>query len=113
MAKFLPAGVTPDYKYRISLEGDGYDIRTRWNSRSESWFIYLGRTGRTPVLKTRGVTGRDLLSAYTNEDLPPGKLYVIDVEKGFGRITEDGFGLDKRFRLLYVRSDEDDPILGG
>tara|TARA_Y100000593_G_scaffold94032_1_gene191199 strand:- start:15932 stop:16273 length:342 start_codon:yes stop_codon:yes gene_type:complete len=113
MAKFLPSGVTVDYKYRVSLEGDGYDIRTRWNNRSQSWYIYIGRTGRNPVLKTRAVVGRDLLAAYSNEDLPAGKLYVVDVEKGFGRPSEDDFGIDKRFRLLYVRSDEDDPILGG
>lgn len=113
MAKFIPSGVTVDYKYRISLEGSGYDIRTRWNSRSQSWFVYIGPTGRDPVIKTRAVTGRDLLSSYSSEDLPDGKLYVVDVEKGFGRPSDDDFGIDKRFRLLYVNSTEVDPILGG
>jgi len=112
MSKFLPGGVTTDYKYRVSLDGSAYDIRVRWNTRSESWYIYIGRTGRTPVLKTRAVVGRDLLSTYDLEDLPPGKLYVVDMEKYFGRPSEDNFGVDQRFRLLYINEGEEDPFLG-
>lgn len=112
MSKFLPGGVTTDYQYRITLDGDAYDIRVRWNTRSESWYLYIGTTGRTSVLKTRVVVGRDLLAAYSLDGIPPGKLYVVDMEKGYGRPSEDDFGIDKRFRLLYVNEGEDDPILG-
>lgn len=110
--KFLPIGDTVDFKYRVNLEGVAYDIRTRWNSRSESWFLYIGPTGRDPALKTRITTNQNLLSSYTNNNLPSGKLYLLDVEKTFGRPSVDDVGLNKRFRLLYLNSDETDFITG-
>lgn len=112
MAKFLPCGDTADFEYRVDLEGDGYDIRTRWNSRSGSWFIYIGPTGREPVVKARACTLSDMLRTYRGKDgVPQGKLYVVDNEKGYGRPSRNDFGINKRFRLLYVNSTEDDPFL--
>ena len=106
MPSYLPGGETPDFKYRISLDGAAYDIRTRWNSRSESWFLYIGPTGRDPVLKTRLTTVTEILSRYSYEGLPPGRLFLVDTEKSFGRPGRDDFGPNKRFRLFYVNADE-------
>lgn len=111
MSKFLPIGDTPDFRYRVDLEGQGYDIRLRWNSRSQSWYIYIGFTGEEPAVKTRLVNGYNLLEPYRGvEGAPPGNLYVVDIEKAYGRPSLDDVGLEQRFRLLYVRSTEDDPI---
>jgi len=110
--KFLPIGDTVDFKYRTNLEGSAYDIRTRWNSRSQSWFIYIGPTGRDPVLKTRLTTNQNVLASYSNQSLPPGKLYLLDIEKTYGRPSVDDIGFNKRFRLLYINSDETDFITG-
>lgn len=112
MAKYIPCGDTADFKYRIDLEGVGYDIRTRWNGRSESWFLYIGLTGQNPSIKTRITTLSDLLAPYRGtEGVPEGSLRLIDNEKGFGRPSRDDFGINKRFRLIYINSDEDDPFL--
>lgn len=110
MAKYLPSGESADFKYRISLEGTGYDIRTRWNNRGMYWVVELGPTGQSPVISTKALVGRDILANYAVDDIPPGYLYVVDTKKLFGRPSLDDFGLGKRFRLLYVNSDETDPI---
>jgi len=110
MAKYLPAGEATDYQYRISLEGTGYDIRTRWNPRSEYWSVSIGPTGEPPAITTKALVGRDLLGNYAVSGLPPGKLYVVDIEKGFGRPSVDDFGLGRRFRLLYVTQSDPDPV---
>jgi hypothetical protein len=105
----LPGPRSADSKYTTSLEGQGYDIRIRWNNRSESWFLYIGLKGQTPLLKTRIVTNQNLLATYRGiENLPPGNLYLLDYEKSYGRPSRDDFGLNKRFRLIYVRSFEED-----
>lgn len=105
----LPGPSGPDSKYTTTLEGQAYEIRLRWNNRSDSWFGYLGLSGVEPTMKTRLTVGRDLLTSYRGiPDVPPGRLYVVDKEKGFGRPSYDDFGLDKRFELIYVRSFEED-----
>ena len=112
MAISLQGPTTADFKYTVDLEGQAYDIRWRWNSRSESWFLYIGFAGRQYVLKTRVTTNWNLLNNYsTVEGLPPGSLYLVDIEKSYGRPSFDNVGIDKRFQLIYFRSTEDDPFL--
>ena len=107
----LPGSSSPDTKYTINLEGQGYDIRLRWNNRSQSWFIYLGLTGANPVIKARLTTISDLLKPYRGiSGLPQGSLYLLDREKGYGRPTRYDFGIEKRFQLIYIKSWEEDPF---
>jgi len=111
MAIALEGPSSADMKMTVNLEGQAYDIRYRWNGRSESWFLYIGMSGNTPVLKTRMVVGADLLFAYRGvPDLPPGRLFLTDVEKDYGRAGLEDVGLNKRFMLVYVRSTEPDPL---
>lgn len=108
----LPGNTGADSVYTTTLEGQGYDIRLRWNSRSESWYLYIGLVGAQPALKTRVVTNKNLLENYSGrEGLPPGKLYLFDTEKTYGRVSYDNLGSNQRFKLVYVRSTEEDPLL--
>lgn len=109
MPIILPGTNKPDVEYTTTLEGQGYDIRLRWNNRSKSWFLYIGITGSTPILKTRLTTNTNLLANYKgNPLLPQGSLYVLDTEKVFGRPSIDNLGIGRRFQLVYYRSTEDD-----
>ena len=100
-----------DTRYTINLEGQGYDVRLRWNSRSESWYAYIGLQGYEPSLKTRLVTGRDLLESYRNTlGVPPGSLVLVDTQKDYGRPSFDDFGFNGRFQLVYIRTTEDNPF---
>jgi len=108
MAEFIPCGGSYDIRYRVNLDGVGYDIRTRWNNRSESWFMYFGLADQVPLFKTRITGGRNLLEGYYGiEGTPSGVLYLVDVQKGTGRPTFDEFGLTTRFRVLYAQSLEE------
>lgn len=108
MPEFLPCGGSYDVRYRVNLDGVAYDIRTRWNNRSESWFMYFGLADQIPLFKTRIVGGRDLLKSYHGVDgVPSGVLYMVDTQKGTGRPTFDEFGIDTRFRVMYSTSEEE------
>lgn len=105
---YVPCGGSNDPRRRVNLDGVAYDIRTRWNNRSESWFMYFGLADQEPLFKTRMTTGQDLLDSYRGiEGSPDGLMYVLDIEKDFGRPTFDQTGLGLRFRLLYASSEEE------
>lgn len=107
----LPGTNRADTIYTVTLEGQGYDIRLRWNNRSDSWFIYLGFLGTTPAFKSRMTTNTDILEPYQGRlGVPPGRLFVVDTEKSFGRPSKNNLGINKRFELLYYRSGEPNPF---
>ena len=108
MPEFIPCGGSYDIRYRVNLDGTAYDIRTRWNNRSESWFMYFGLADQVPLFKTRVVAGINLLSSYYGiEGVPSGLLFLVDVQKGTGRATFDQFGIDTRFRVMYATDTND------
>lgn len=103
MPEFIPCGGSYDIRYRVNIDGVAYDIRTRWNNRSESWFMYFGLSDQTPLFKTRVVGGRNLLQSYQGiEGVPSGFLFMVDVQKETGRATFEEFGINTRFRILYA-----------
>lgn len=108
MAEFIPCGGSFDTRYRVNINGIAYDIRTRWNNRSESWFMYFGLADQVPLFKTRAVGGRNLLESYQGiEGVPSGFIYMVDIQKATGRPTFDQFGINTRFRILYAADEED------
>ena len=103
MPLIVPIGDTADNIQTVSVEGVAYNFRFRWNNRSESWFMYLGPKGSTPVIKTRLTTGGDLLEPYRGlEGIPPGSLYMLDLREEYGRPGRDNLGISQRFQLLYM-----------
>lgn len=106
MAMFsLPCGKSLDSTYRISLEGQTYDFRIRWNSYTETWMCYVGVTGEDPSVSFMLCVGIDLLEPFTYLDgVPKGSLYVRDIIKNYGRIDKE-LGQNKRFRLIYLTTD--------
>lgn len=109
MAYVLPhVGSDADEAFTVLLEGDTYKFRMKWNSRDESWTIYIGYSGEDAVMSQKVLSGFDLLETYSYRDgVPPGNLYILDIVKTYGRPTRDGTGKGKRFQLVYVESDED------
>lgn len=107
-AVFIPCGGSYDSRRRINLDGVAYDIRTRWNNRSNSWFLYVGLSDQQPLFKSRVVNGLDLLKSYKGiEGCPQGYLLLVDIEKDTGRPTFEELGIDSRFRLLYTSTLEE------
>lgn len=103
----LPIGETEDSINRTSLDGITYDFRTRYNSLSGCWYLYVGLTGEDPAVKLKIVNGGELLAPYKAiEGVPQGRLYVSDIDDDFGRPDRDNTGQDKRFELLYFEVGE-------
>jgi hypothetical protein len=109
MAYVLPhVGTYADESFTVTLEGNTYKIRMKWNTRDESWTLYIGYSGEDAVMSQKALVGFDLLETYSYRDgVPEGNIYIVDLVKDYGRPTRDGTGAGKRFQLIYIESDED------
>lgn len=106
---FLKCGEDVDVTYSVTLEDDTYDLRLKWNDRDESWRAFIGLTGEVFSASFKLTNGFNLLRPYYYlEGIPKGSLYVVDMVSIWGRPGFDDFGVDKRFRLLYIDSDSTD-----
>jgi len=102
----IPVADNPDQQFTVILESVAYDIRLQWNNRDEAWYIGMGRQNNTLTFFTKLTTLSDILRYYrAYETVPKGLLICLDLLKGFGRITRDGFS-SGRWGLYYVTSDE-------
>jgi len=102
----IPVSDNPDKKFTVILESVAYDMQLQWNNREESWYLGMGRQNNPLTFFTKLTNLSDILRYYKGyDDVPNGLLIVLDLIKGFGRITRDGFS-SGRFVLYYVTSDE-------
>lgn len=100
---FLKTEEYPDQTYTVTLDGVDYDIRLRWNTRDESWQMFIGLSGDPATVTFKVVNGLDLLAPYRHlEAIPDGQLYLVDNVKVNGRPGFSDTGIDKRFSLVYI-----------
>lgn len=107
MALYQIPIVDSDSKTTETLEEEqAYDFRTRWNTREDAWYCYVGYQSKDPVCKFKLTTGTfDLLKPYKHLDgCPQGRLFMYDVINGFGRPDFDNTGISKRYSLLYMEN---------
>lgn len=125
--QFLPCGGDSDVTFRVTLEGDEYYFRFRYiqrltnqssgkNIKADEWYLYLSSANGTQIFQTPLRTNREILRPYYYRDgCPQGSLIIRDMAADLAlsqgksyspeRISFDNFGIDKRFRLVYVTSD--------
>ena len=108
MSLIIPhVGDTTNEVFSVSIEGLVYEFNIRYNTRDESWTLFLGVLGSEFVCKTKLTIGFDLLAPYKHiTNVPQGELYLIDTELYFGRPSRDNMGFNKRFKLFYYTVDE-------
>lgn len=105
MAVWFLRSEGPDTTYTVTLEGQVYDIRFRWNERDQSWKCFIGITGETFSASFKMTNGFDLLEPYKYMDgIPKGNLYILDVVNIWGRPDYDHTSQDGDFRVTYVDS---------
>ena len=83
MAEFIiPVTETTDpFDQQVELDGLFYDLAFRWNPRGEHWSMDIGRDGVVNVYGIKLVSIDDLLEQYRRaEDLPPGTLFIEDLD---------------------------------
>lgn len=112
MIFILPhVGKTADESFYVSLDDVKYEVRMRWNSRDESWWLYIGFEGVTATLITKITSGADVLRPYrARQGVPSGSIYLYDTESNYGRATRDNTGADKRFKLIYINQEENERL---
>lgn len=97
-----------DYTYSITLDSVDYDIRLRWNTRDESWQVFIGPSGEDAVITFKATNGLDLLKPYKYlEGVPNGNLYFVDTVKINGRPDFYNSGTYARFQLIYIDAETD------
>lgn len=110
---FLKSGEDVDVTYTVTLDDVTYDLRLKWNDRDQAWRAAIGLTGEDPSASFKLTNGFNLLKPYQyKETIPPGKLYLVDMISIWGRVGFDDFGIDQRFRLMYIDKGTED-FIGG
>lgn len=114
----------PDYTQRTSLDGREYILRFIFNEREQRWYLDFFDGDETPLaLSLKLVANWNLLRRETDERLPPGELYAIDLsgtsnedvptDAGTATLLQiardpgrDDLGADGRVALMYFDAAE-------
>ena len=89
----IPLNVYANQELETVLDGVTYIFQIRYNQRIDAYTFNLLSANRTPLVSgVRIVNDYSLLSRYTNEDLPPGKLVAIDQEQSGADVSYDELG---------------------
>ena len=105
---FIPTfqDISSSFTQTIELDGSLYILVTKWNARAEAFYLDIYNSVKTLIIAgIKLVPNYDLLLQYEYlTTLPPGKLFVVDIQEGDGRIEFDTLGA--RFKLVYVTEGE-------
>jgi hypothetical protein len=105
MAAFeLPVALDMPYQsFAVQLEGAVFQVRLRYNTRAGHWAVDLSDAAGTRLISGIAVRlGVDLLSAYSDDSFPPGKLFAINWVDQYLEPDRDNFGAD--VSLVYEES---------
>jgi hypothetical protein len=90
----------PAVRWRQLLDGRWYGLRLAWNVRDRRWYIDISTDAGVEVVVGVAVeSGLALFGGIVRDELPPGQLYVDDVE-GLGR-PPDRFSWSSFSRMFY------------
>jgi hypothetical protein len=94
---------TPYQSFSVQLEGSVYQVRLRYNTRAGHWALDLADDAGTRLISGIAIRlGVDLLSAYSDDSFPPGKLFAINWVNAYQEPDRDNFGAD--VSLVYEES---------
>ena len=99
----LPTEVFPNYSYITGLDEKDYKLNFRFDVFRQSWYLTIRKDDETVLLAgVRLVPWLDLLSQYTKEDLPLGKLTLIPVSYSYPMSPDTTLeNLSTEFQLVY------------
>lgn len=91
-------GLSPSYKFRITLEGVVYTLRFKWNQRKELWVFDIANEQDENILVGVPVlTNVNIVGGICKLDMPPGLFTAID-ETGQARDPDrETFGTEVKF----------------
>lgn len=84
---------TDPFNQQVELDGRFYDMAFRWNPRGNHWSMDIGRDGNVAVHGIKLVAIQNLLLQYRrSEDLPPGTLFIQDLDGNDVDPDDENFG---------------------
>lgn len=107
MALRLDVLDSPDGSYKVSLEGQVFTIKTRYNSRTESWYLSVETNEGVIITSYEKMIPKQALVQYNTEMFASGNLYLVNNTQDASLIPErDSLGSGKIFELYYLTEDE-------
>lgn len=92
----------------LALDGQLYRLQFNWSTREDAWYLSIYQTDGTLILSgIKLVPQYRLLQQYhAIVGLPPGDIFVADIQDDIVNavITYDNLGA--RFKVIYLTADE-------
>lgn len=103
----IPSGSEfPDYTERVELDGEVYQLRFRWNTRAECWFLDIADDAGAPLVYGRrlSVDAAIIHQVRHRVGMMPGELLPFDTTpRQLDATIED---LGTRVVVLYLDAAE-------
>jgi len=92
-----------NYEFKTDLEGTRYIFTFRFNTRANRWIVDILQDDKTMILSGIPlVLGTDLIGRFQNADLPPGNLFLVNLENEYAECGRNDLGND--VLLMYQES---------
>ena len=100
----IPFTNYPAISKDITLDGEDYRFKFIWNTRGEYWTLtILDTEGVVKLAGIKLVLGYELINSYSHLDIPPGQLYVVDLDdNNKTKIGMDDFTNERNLQLIYA-----------
>jgi len=90
----------PSYTFRIDLDGVTYTLGIRYNERMDRWIMDFKTENSEDIINGIPLLlGVSLLGRFKDTRLPPGDLFMINIENENIEANRDNFGTNAK--LLY------------
>jgi len=93
------------WEVRVDLSGKRYCFYVSYNTRQAAWFMsIMDMNGKLLLAGVRLVPGAFFLQKYRASvpELPPGELWLVDVEGKMASAEATRTNLHSRFALVYT-----------
>ena len=102
----IPVSADPHFEQRMTLDGEYYTLRFRWNERTAQWKLHVGDGDGNPVAHGIALVANNWAGMHVRylAGMPPGAFALLDTT---GRGVDPGFDeLGQRVVVMYVTEAE-------
>lgn len=107
MRQICPLYQTPYYSYTIDLSDEAYELRLRWNSRAELWYLELSDAEENVIIRNVALVPSFRLLEQFSLDEIPGEFVLLPFsgDSLADSALEDPREIYKTHYLLYTDQD--------